>query len=222
MKKIILVFTFLISAIGFSQKIEKDLGDFTELKAFDQISVKLVKSNKNKAIISGAHADEVQLVNKNGVLKIRLKIEKSYQGEDTYVELHYKNLYVLDANEGAFIGGEKMKQSTIELRAQEGAQIRVSMDVRKATIKSVSGSQIRATGAAKTQEVTVNSGGIYKASKLISEQTTVSVSAGGNASINATDIVKATVKAGGNVKVYGDPNVVDKKTVLGGNITMMN
>ena len=44
------------------------------------------------------------------------------------------------------------------------------------------------------------------------------MNAGGNASIYATNYVKADVKAGGTVKVYGDPEKMDEKTVYGGKI----
>ena len=48
--------------------------------------------------------------------------------------------------------------------------------------------------------------------------TTVKVNAGGNASVYATNYVKADVKAGGTVKVYGDPEKMDEKTVFGGKV----
>ncbi|NQY07193.1 MAG: DUF2807 domain-containing protein [Flavobacteriaceae bacterium] len=223
MKQYILIIAVCLSTLGFSQKVEKSLGDFTELKAFDQISVKLVKADENKAVISGDHTDKVQILNKNGVLKIRLEIEKSYQGEETYVTLYYKTLYVLDANEGAFIiSDETMNPADIELKAQEGAGIDVALDVKRVTVKSVSGGQVKATGIAKNQDATVNSGGMYKGKALKTEQTNINVSTGGNAKIHASEVVKAKVKAGGNIKIYGNPKVVDKKTVLGGNITQVN
>ena len=46
----------------------------------------------------------------------------------------------------------------------------------------------------------------------------MTVNAGGNASIYATNYVNANVKAGGRVFVYGDPLKMDEKTVFGGKI----
>jgi hypothetical protein len=223
MKKTIFTLILLVSGLTSAQELEKKLGDFTSLKTFDNIAVKLIKANENRAVISGEHASKVQFVNKDGVLKIRLALKKSYQGAETYVSLYYKNLYVLDANEGSFIlSDETMKTLDIELRAQEGAGIRVLLDVKRANVKVVSGAQIKASGKAKNQDVSVNSGGNYKADKLVTEQTNVSVNAGGQAKINASEVVKAKVKAGGNIKIYGNPKMVDKKTVLGGNISEVN
>lgn len=223
MKKLVITLFICITHFSIAQNIEKDLGDFTSLKTFDNLSVKLIKADYNKAVISGEHASEVQLINKDGLLKIRLEIDESYQGEDTYVTLYYKNLYVLDANEGSRIASEEtLKAIDLELRTQEGASIRVAVDVKRLTAKAVSGSQIKVSGTAKNQDVTVNSGGMYKANKLNTEQTEVTVSAGGNAKVHATELVKAKVRAGGNIRVYGNPKVVDKKTVIGGTITIVN
>lgn len=223
MKKLIFVLVLCITNLSFAQKVEKDLGDFTALKTFDGLTVSLIKADYNKAIISGEHASEVQLINKDGLLKIRLEIDESYQGEDTFVTLYYKNLFVLDANEGSRIASdETLKAIDLELRTQEGAGINVAVDVKRLTVKAVSGSQIKVIGIATNQDVTVNSGGMYKANKLETEQTVVTVSAGGNAKVNASELVKAKVRAGGNIRVYGDPKVIDKKTVLGGTITIVN
>lgn len=223
MKKLIIALIICITNLSVAQNIEKDLGDFTSLKTFDGLSVTLIKADYNKAIISGEHASEVQLVNKDGLLKIRLEIDESYQGDDTYVKLYYKNLYALDANEGSMIASEEaLKAIDLELKTQEGAGIRVAVDVKRLTVKAVSGSHIKVEGTAKNQDVTVNSGGMYKANQLNTEQTDVTVSAGGNAKVRASELVKAKVRAGGNIKIYGDPKVVDKKTVIGGTITVVN
>jgi hypothetical protein len=47
------------------------------------------------------------------------------------------------------------------------------------------------------------------------------VNAGSSAEIYASDYVKATVKAGGEVLVYGNPQKMEEKTVFGGRIKKM-
>ena len=223
MKKYILLLALCIVSVSVAQQIERDLGDFTSLKTFDGLTVKLVKSEYNKAVISGEHANDVQLVNNDGLLKIRLELDDYYQGEDTFITLYYKDLYVLDANEGSrIVSEEAINTLDLELRTQEGASIDALVKVKRLTVKAVSGSFIKATGTATNQVVTINSGGMYKAKNLQTTQTDVTVSAGGNAKVNASELVKAKVRAGGNIKIYGDPKVVDKKTVIGGTITVVN
>ena len=85
MKKII--YSLLVfSSIAFGQT-EKNVGDFTKVTSFDQIDVLLVKSNENKAVIDGKGASEVEFVNKNGELKIRMPLNKILKGDDISVTL---------------------------------------------------------------------------------------------------------------------------------------
>ena len=75
MKQVILfvLFLFLIQTVRPQDgKISMNLTKFTEVKAFDGISVNLIKSNEDKAVITGANTDKVNFVNTDGILKIRM------------------------------------------------------------------------------------------------------------------------------------------------------
>ena len=142
---------------------------------------------------------------------------------ETKVVLFYKELNLIDANEGSFIfSDEIMETIDLDVKAQEGAIIRMEVAAKRLNVRVVSGSVITMSGTVANQDVVVNSGGIYKAKECFTEQTKVSVSAGGTANIYATDIAKATVKAGGNIAIYGNPKLADTKKILGGNITVVN
>ena len=52
-----------------------------------------------------------------------------------------------------------------------------------------------------------------------SVQTDVSIKAGGEADVRASELVKADVKAGGIITIYGKPSQINQKTTLGGTIT---
>ncbi len=64
----------------------------------------------------------------------------------------------------------------------------------------------------------INTGGQFDGKSLDTEQTTVNVNAGGSADVNASEYVEAKVKAGGTIKIFGNPKVIDKQTFLGGKI----
>ncbi|MGB5359907.1 MAG: head GIN domain-containing protein [Eudoraea sp.] len=205
------------------EKINIKLTNFTEVKAYDGISVNLIKSNEDKAVITGANSDKVNIVNTDGVLKIRMQITKLFSGYRTFVNLYYsKNLLVIDVNEDARITSEDMiSQEVIELKAQEGGELRIKAEVEQMLIRSVSGGVIAASGTSDVQDVAINTGGSYLGKEFKTKFTTVNVNAGSNAEIFASDYVKATVKAGGEVLVYGDPTKMDEKTVFGGKVTRM-
>ena len=143
--------------------IEKGVGDFSEIKVFDLIEVNLIKSDTNRVEITGDDIEDVEVINKNGTLKIRMKLDKIFNGEKTFVAVYYTTLKVIDGNEGAFISSnELITQDYIELRAQEGARLKIGLDVKKVDIKAVTGGIIETRGKAVSQDITLNTGGMYE------------------------------------------------------------
>ncbi len=205
------------------EKISLDLQSFTEIKVFDGLSVNLIKAPENKAVITGANTKNVAIVNNEGVLKIRMQVTKLFSGYRTFVDLYYTGkLVVIDVNEDARItSNEVIKQDVLELKAQEGGELSINTEVEQLLIKTVTGGVIETFGTADLQDVAINTGGIYKGKELITKFSTVNVNAGSKAEIYATNYVKAMVKAGGEVLVFGDPEKMDEKTVFGGIITRM-
>lgn len=218
MKRIVLVFFVFLAQFNFAQTTVV-LKDFDDVKVFDKLSVILISSNETKAVITGPEQSKVEIVNKNGRLKIRMPLTKLLSGDEAKVTLYFKKIHTIDANEGSVVTcADIFKQTSLELNTQEGAKITVALDVDKTTIKAVSGGIVTLTGKAVTQSISVNSGGIINAKELVSSQTTVSVSAGGSADVNATTLVDAKVNMGGTIFIYGKPKEIKQETLMGGSI----
>jgi hypothetical protein len=218
MKKVILLVFVMISQLNYSQTTIK-LENFDELKVFDQLNVTLVQSDENKVVVTGKNESSFEAVNKNGVLKLRMTLTKILSGADTKVTLYFKNIKSIDANEGSIVSSKHVfKQTTMDLSSQEGANIDVELDTENTTVKLYSGGIMSLSGKAVTQKVTINSGGIFNAKNFETSQTTVSVSAGGSAEVNATTLVDAKVKAGGSITIYGKPKEIKEETFAGGTI----
>jgi len=224
MKKVITLLLVTVSIQGFAQRIiDKNVGEFDTVKVFDLIEVNLIQSDENKILIKGRNVDDIKWVNKDGVLKIRMQLDKKFTGEDTFVEVHYSDLDLIDANEGSRITcNEMVNKNKIRLKAQEGAQIRIGMDVAFAEIRAVTGGIVKASGLAENQSVVINTGGIFEGSDLRTSHSNVKISAGGEAEIFASERVDIDVKAGGDVVVYGKPKYVKKKTFVGGRIEIVD
>ena len=223
MKKLLMIMTLFLSVNAIAQgDIEKNLGDFNEIKVYDLINVELVKSNENKAVISGDNISDVELINKNGSLRIKMRLGQNFVGNKTVVTLYYKNIEVIDANEGAYVSSEDIfKQYTIELRVQEGAIIKVPMDVTDSKIKAVTGGEIDVIGKAVRQDISINTGGIFQGKNLETESTYISVSAAGEAHINASRLADVKIRAGGDIYIYGQPEKVNENKMLGGRVKLM-
>lgn len=223
MKNLSLIITFAISlALNAQETIETTVGEFSTVKVYDLINLKMVKSDENKVVISGKNKKDVEILNKNGKLKIRMKLEESYDGEDTIVVLHYTSVDVIDANEGAKVEVESViDQFEIDLKTQEGAEITAKLKTTYANIRAVTGGVINATGSSKNQDISIYTGGVFNGEELITEQTEISVNVAGEAYVHATEYVDVRIKAGGDVFIYGNPKQVDESRVLGGRIKRM-
>ena len=100
---------------------------------------------------------------KDGVLKLRMQLDKKFTGEDTFIEVYYTDLDIIDGNEGAQITcNEMVSKNRVKLRAQEGARISIGMDVAYADIRAVTGGIIEASGLAENQSIVLNTGGIFE------------------------------------------------------------
>lgn len=224
MKKLFTTLIILcITTVASSQKsITKEVGNFTEVKVFDRIVINLIKSNENKVIISGEDASQVQIINKDGKLKIRMDLGLTFDGKNTFVNLYYKRLEIIDGNEGSYISStDLIDQDQLEVKAQEGARIELALQVREANFKAVSGSVIEVTGVAQQQDIKINTGSSFKGKDFKTEHTTVFLQAGGRVEAFASKKANITVRAGGDVVVYGKPEDVTRKRNLGGNIKIM-
>lgn len=221
MQKFVVVVAVFLSQFIFSQdSVTKNLGDFNKVTSFDQIDVLLVPANENKIILNGEGAQEVELVTKNGELKIRMPLAKLLKGDDISATVYYKNIDAVEANEGSRIASEATFDVTnFDIIAKEGSEIKLLLNVARVSVKASNGAKVYLEGKAKNQEVIINSGAILEAKKLNTEQTIITANAGGEADIFAKEFVDAKVRAGGIIQIFGKPKQINQKIIAGGTIT---
>ena len=218
---VIIVFVFLCQIV--SAQVTRNLGDFDQVKVFDKINVKLIAASENKIVVTGTRADELETVNKNGELKIRMPFPKLLSGEDITVKLYFKNLESIAVSEGSYVSSENdFKQTSLDLNAKSGGEIKLTIAVDKVSVKVNSGGIVSLFGTAENQEVVITSGGILNAKELATSQTTISVAAGGKSEIHASILVDAKVRAGGSIFIYGKPKQVNQEVFIGGTILEKN
>lgn len=215
MKKVAVGLMMFAVQYSFAQII-RNVGEFSSLKVYDKINVVIIPSNENKV---EAETADVETVNKNGELKIRMAPARILQGNQVSVKVFYQSLNDLQASQGSSISSnETLKASMLSLTANEGSRINLGIDTGKLNVKTNSGGEIKVAGRADNQDIIVNSGGKFNSTKLESKNATVTANAGGIAEIFATESVNATTRAGGVIDVYGDPDDRKFKNVIGGKI----
>ena len=167
----------------------RNVGDFSSLKVYNKINVTLIPSNQSKVETENNDPD-IETVNKNGELKIKLSPAKILSGDQVSVKVFYEKLNDIQASQGSS----------------------------KLNIKTNSGGEIKVSGTADNQDVVVNSGGKYYGKDAESKNTKVTANAGGLAEINVSESVNATTRAGGFIDIYGDPADRKIKNIIGGKI----
>ena len=65
MKKLLLVLLLISSQLieAQSEKITQELKQFTNIKAFDGLSINIIKSDVNRAVITGKNTKKVNIIN---------------------------------------------------------------------------------------------------------------------------------------------------------------
>lgn len=213
----IVVFILFCQTLIAQNEITSNLGDFNEIKSYRGLTVKLVKSDEQKIVIKGEKASDVIVKNINGVLKITMSIIETFSAEQANVTVYYKNLDILDANEGSKITSEKVfEQNKLTAKSQEGGIIEVEIKTEFLDVKAITGGIVKLKGTSTNQNVIVNSGGNYYGDHLVTEYSNVSASTGSNCTVNATKMIDANAKIGAIITVKGDPKEVKKAESLGG------
>ena len=219
MKKLYFILLLVCAQIFAQTPITKTLGEFSELKVYDLINVDLIKSDQNKIVISGEHTQDVRVVQKNNTLKIRMKLDKMFNGEDTNVKLYYTSVDKVDANEGAIITAkDPIKQYELELKTQEGGQISAQVNTKLLIVKSVTGGVVKTVGNTEKQQLNIRTGGQYNGSKTEAQHTSLFIKAGGVAKVNTVKVLDVKIFSGGDVLIYGTPKQLKQNKLFGGRV----
>ncbi len=203
--------------LAFAQS-TRNVGDFSSLKVYNKINVTLIASNQSK-VETEENDPDIETVNKNGELKIKLSPAKILSGDQVSVKVFYEKLNDIQASQGSSVlSSDELDANMLSLTSNEGSKINLNIDASKLNIKTNSGGEIKISGTADNQDVVVNSGGKYFGKEVESQNTKVTANAGGVAEVNVSESVNATTRAGGIIEIYGDPADRKVKNIIGGKI----
>lgn len=218
MKQLTLFLVVLISTLSLAQ-VTRNVGDFTKISVFDKIQVALIQSDENKVVLDGVNAAEVEVVNKNGLLKLRLPLVKFLSGQQIEAKIYYTELTSIMVAEGSkVISNSVIKSSDLTLESKEGSKITLDLDVENLNIKAYTGSELNLSGNSQNMDALINTGADLKAKDLTVKHAIVNVNTGGIASVTAIDYLSVKVVAGGSVFVYGNPAKLSQSVTAGGSI----
>ena len=189
------------------------------MKVYDLINVELVQSNENKIEITGEDISNVLIIQKNDVLKIKMALNKLFNGNKTYVKLYYTKIDIIDVNEGAKVNSKSVfKQYELQIKTQEGAKASVITDTKLLSIKSVTGGVINVSGTTKFQNIKLRTGGIYEGSMLQAQNSEIKIKTGGVANVSSTELVEVRIVAGGDLILHQNPKTLRQVNIIGGRV----
>lgn len=211
----------LMSVTAFAQKVYNP-GDFKEIKVFDRISVELIPGQFAKVEVDGSRSEDVEVINKNGELKVRMRTTKLLQGETVNARIYYKIVDEIQASEGATIGSSSpVKNYDLQVNVKSGGMINLEIDAEEIAASVSTGGSVKLTGKATRAVYNVSTGGDINANNLAVDRAKATVKAGGTIDLKAVDKVEARVVTGGTINVHGKPAEVDQKVTLGGSINIL-
>jgi hypothetical protein len=186
---------------------------------FDKIKVELIQSDENKVVLDGVNAAEVEVVNKNGTVKLRLPLVKFLSGQQIEAKIYYSSLTSIMAAEGSKVmANSQIKSDDLTIETKEGAQVTLDLAVDNLNIKAYTGSELNLTGNTHDLDALINTGADLKAKELTVQHALVNVNTGGIASVTAKEYLSVKVVAGGSVFVYGNPSKLNQSVTAGGSI----
>jgi len=116
-----------------------------------------------KIVLTGANSQEVELVNKNGELKIRMPLTKMLSGDNVSATVYYKKLEGVEANEGSRVSSkDEISAINFDIICKEGSEIKLThLQADRLQVRVSQGSIVTIKGNVKNQDILSNSGGKY-------------------------------------------------------------
>ena len=214
----------ILASSAFSQVKSISPGDeFTKIKVSTGLFVEIItNSDESRIDIKGSEREKVDVDIKNGELELSLPVGQLFSETEILVTVYTSEVEELKARSGSEVEFKnQVQQDELSLIASEGSYIGGVIEVKNLAVKSVTGASVSLVGFANNQSISLKTGASYDGKNLKTENTSVSVSYGGQAIVFSTDSCSASVTAGGNIDIYGSPSSISQNVKLGGNIQVI-
>ena len=197
--------------------------EFTKIKVSTGLFVETItNSDENKIDIKGSEKDNVDVDIKNGELELSLPVDQLFSESEILVTVYTRKVEELKARSDSEVEFKnKVQQEELSLIASEGSYIGGVIEVKNLAVRTVTGASVSLVGSADNQSISLKTGASYDGKNLKTENTSISISYGGEAIVFSTDSCSASVTAGGNIDIYGSPSSISQNVKFGGNINVI-
>lgn len=225
MKNTLICATFILLTTSFTGNAgaeTRETGPFHSIMVSSKIEAELVLSKTSYVETDFENEPESSLIVEviDSVLKIRLKTVPRKDAR-LNMKIHYTgDLRALETDGRASLwsGEDLYFANSLEVKLYNGGEMRFSLfcDSLSATISQ--GSVIYLTGEARSEQVKVNTGATFSGYEFRTARAYVTASGGGKAKVSASKYLNANASSKGFIGYTGDPEKVDEKTSLMGEV----
>ncbi len=150
-------------------------------------------------------------------------LSSGFSGNPILYKLAVKELDLIEVKGATVVKSPSFKSKKLKLRLVGAGDISMELlNLRELEVELPAAGQIRVSGKADSQMVSLTGAGHYQASKLESKNAIVTLQGLGKAVIHVTDTLDATVHGVGEVAYYGNPNVTKNIAGIGRVIKLGN
>ncbi len=221
-KTLLTLISLILTAAAFTQEpVNRELTHFSKLVVGDRIIVRLVKSDKESAIIQaqGISASAVKTDISGNTLNISIYGEP-FTKKKVMITLHFVKLTDIEVNNGADVSTASLfKADSLHVELKSGGVLYLDADVESLSGRIAEGSILSAEGYATRMDLIVSTTATLSAFDLETEVAKVKAVAGGKAKINVESELDAEAGSKGFISYKGNPGKVNRITNSGGTIT---
>ncbi|SDX13048.1 Putative auto-transporter adhesin, head GIN domain [Lutibacter oricola] len=153
--------------------------------------------------------------------ELKIYFDKNvYKAKARNVYLTTSNIAAISTSSGAYAKTENtIRSESITLKSSSGSSIRATIDANNVDSSCSSGADIDIFGKTKTFSAKASSGSSIDADELKSTDAYAKVSSGANIDVNVTGKLTAKASSGGDIDFEGNPSEVNKETSSGGSVS---
>jgi hypothetical protein len=222
-KTVILFLSLSLSLPAITQEpLNRELNSFERIVAGDRIIVRLVKADKESAIIKaqGIDASSVKSEVSNGTLTLSI-YGQPFAKKKVMVTLNYVNLKSITITGGAEITTVSLfKADSLFVDIKSGGMLYLDADLDYLNCKVVEGGLLNAEGYATSQNIHVATSATVSSFNLESDTIKVRAVTGGKAKINVEKVLDAEASSKGYISFKGNPEKIDRIENTGGSIVV--
>ncbi len=217
---VILFFLFIWLTNTFGQT-RRTLAAFDAISVTGNIDLILEEGETEEATVyaHGIPEDKVKVKVERGTLKFKLLNSVFYKDDEVEVRVTYKKLRGVKGQAGAYIRNKGVLTSDhLKVVANSGATIKLDVETNAIDGSASEGGVLELEGKTGSQNASAVTGGQYDSVDMQSERTYVRAGTGGQAIVNASEVLEASANTGGVIEYEGHPKDKTVKKLLGGTV----